>query len=590
MGEFLVSSVYKILRKQSLTILRSDTSAWHFFLLLLSFYTDKDVRERSVVEVTSTVAFGPTNNPLPGGLYDPKMGPTKDKEAPCPTCALRAMHCPGHYGHIECAVPVHHPLLLNEILNILRMKCLACHKLRGAPRQLAIFRAKFHLLQTHQIDRFHSLDDDLEVAVKEARGENEKASAVQVALALDAALKDYQPTRLAQQPRQSKPNSYERRLRKELIGQVIALCKGAKKCNHCSATSPKIRQDSSNKIFQARLSATSSRLNTAEGVKIESALVEKKDDDSDDGGAHPMDEDKEDLEDTDDEEDSGGEEDTDDEDDKVMSKDKFMHTGEVKAQLKRTWETDPFILNAIFGSGGSFDKSSYEIYFLQAIPVPPNRFRPPMQLNGMSVLHSQTNYLTSILTQNELVRTEFANGKEPLAYAAWIELQTQVNCLMDSSKDPSATPASEVAPGIKQILERKEGLFRKNMMGKRVDYACRSVISPDPYIGTNEIGVPRYFATVLTYPTPATDLNIKEMRDLVSRGPKNYPGARWVEVKGKRIELEKMSQSKREAIAAGLLTHLKNGGEPAIIGRQLRDGDYVLMNRQVSLRMSSSSE
>ena len=43
--------------------------------------------------------------------------------------------------------------------------------------------------------------------------------------------------------------------------------------------------------------------------------------------------------------------------------------------------------------------------------------------------------------------------------------------------------------GIRQILERKEGLFRKHMMGKRVNYCCRSVISPDPYLGTNEIGI-----------------------------------------------------------------------------------------------------
>lgn len=49
--------------------------------------------------------------------------------------------------------------------------------------------------------------------------------------------------------------------------------------------------------------------------------------------------------------------------------------------------------------------------------------------------------------------------------------------------------------GIRQTLEKKEGLFRKNMMGKRVNFAARSVISPDPFIGTGEIGVPPFFAT-----------------------------------------------------------------------------------------------
>ncbi len=49
-----------------------------------------------------------------------------------------------------------------------------------------------------------------------------------------------------------------------------------------------------------------------------------------------------------------------------------------------------------------------------------------------------------------------------------------------------------------QILEKKEGLFRKHMMGKRVDYAARSVISPDPYINMDEIGVPMVSVCVCT--------------------------------------------------------------------------------------------
>ena len=49
------------------------------------------------------------------------------------------------------------------------------------------------------------------------------------------------------------------------------------------------------------------------------------------------------------------------------------------------------------------------------------------------------------------------------------------------------------------MLERKEGLFRKHMMGKRVDYAARSVISPDPYINMDEIGVPLVTKCNVTY-------------------------------------------------------------------------------------------
>jgi DNA-directed RNA polymerase I subunit RPA1 len=350
------------------------------------------------------------------------------------------------------------------------------------------------------------------------------------------------------------------------------------------------------------------------------------------GGGGDSDNDEEDDKMNDDDNGKGNDKDDafdDDDDDEVGTnnkRDRFMHTLEVQAQLKRTWQRDAFLMNCLFGAGPHEQELSckpengYQRFFMQAIPVPPNRFRPAMQLGGMAVEHGQTQYLSKMMQHNEQVRTHFAaaanakdgnnandaNAGEPRAYAAWIELQTTVNCFMDASKDPSATPIQLLAPGIRQILERKEGLFRKNMMGKRVDYACRSVISPDPYIGTNEIGLPRYFATVLTYPTPVTDWNIREMRQLVERGPNNYPGARWVEVPittssssssssamsslspsihqptSRRVDLSKMNKHKRESVAAQLLTHLKSaGGKPCIVGRQLRDGDYVLMNRQV---------
>lgn len=77
---------------------------------------------------------------------------------------------------------------------------------------------------------------------------------------------------------------------------------------------------------------------------------------------------------------------------------------------------------------------------------------------------------------------------------------------------------------VTKVLEKKEGLFRKHMMGKRVNYACRSVISPDPYIGTTEIGIPLRFAKELTYPQPVADWNVEAMRQLVENGADVYPG------------------------------------------------------------------
>ena len=67
-------------------------------------------------------------------------------------------------------------------------------------------------------------------------------------------------------------------------------------------------------------------------------------------------------------------------------------------------------------------------------------------------------------------------------------------------------------------------MFRLNMMGKRVNFAARSVISPDPYINTNEIGIPLVFALKLTYPQPVTPFNFHELRQAVINGPNVHPG------------------------------------------------------------------
>ena len=72
------------------------------------------------------------------------------------------------------------------------------------------------------------------------------------------------------------------------------------------------------------------------------------------------------------------------------------------------------------------------------------------------------------------------------------------------------TGQSETTSGICQLLEKKEGVFRQKMMGKRVNYACRSVISPEPYLAVNEIGIPPVFALRLTYPEVRFDLLTKQ--------------------------------------------------------------------------------
>jgi DNA-directed RNA polymerase I subunit RPA1 len=116
-----------------------------------------------------------------------------------------------------------------------------------------------------------------------------------------------------------------------------------------------------------------------------------------------------------------------------------------------------------------------------------------------------------------------------------------------------------------QLLEKKEGLFRRNMMGKRVNFSARSVISPDPYLQTNEIGIPDYIARALYYPEPVTSYNFKEMKKAVKNGTKFHPGADAVEDENGNIKrLKDLPRSQRKSLARLLLTYTENKGPDAI--------------------------
>jgi DNA-directed RNA polymerase I subunit RPA1 len=141
------------------------------------------------------------------------------------------------------------------------------------------------------------------------------------------------------------------------------------------------------------------------------------------------------------------------------------------------------------------------------------------------------------------------------------------------------------------LLEKKEGLFRKYMMGKRVNYAGRSVISPDLYIGVDEVGIPEVFAKKLTYPQPVNSINFWEMRQLVLNGPDVYPGASYVQYgNGQILKLKNKDYESRLAIAKQLLTpdsSIDSNLDIKIVHRHLRNGDVLLFNRQPTLHRPS---
>lgn len=78
---------------------------------------------------------------------------------------------------------------------------------------------------------------------------------------------------------------------------------------------------------------------------------------------------------------------------------------------------------------------------------------------------------------------------------------------------------------LKARLKGKEGRIRGNLMGKRVDFSARTVITPDPNLRIDQVGVPRSIAQNMTFPEIVTPFNIDKMQELVRRGNSQYPGA-----------------------------------------------------------------
>ena len=121
----------------------------------------------------------------------------------------------------------------------------------------------------------------------------------------------------------------------------------------------------------------------------------------------------------------------------------------------------------------------------------------------------------------------------------------------------------------------KKGRMRGSIFGKRQDYCARSVITPDPYLGVGDIGVPMWMCLITTYPERVTGYNQHRLARAVALGSQQYPGANFIVRKGVEYALSPHSTVDRT---------IREGD---IVRRHLIDGDLVLVNRQPSLHKLS---
>ncbi|XP_073114015.1 DNA-directed RNA polymerase III subunit 1 [Elaeis guineensis] len=212
------------------------------------------------------------------------------------------------------------------------------------------------------------------------------------------------------------------------------------------------------------------------------------------------------------------------------------------------------------------------------IAVPPVSIRPSVIVDSgrSSNEDNITSILKNIINTNSILREDLEGAAPPFkCLDCWTHLQIQVVEYINS--EAPCIPDSKHR-GLVQRLKGKQGRFRGNLSGKRVEFTGRTVISPDPNLKITEVAIPILMARVLTYPERVSNYNIEKLRQLVRNGPSKYPGANFVlRPDGSKVHLRYVD--KRD-----IANELKYG---YVVERHLEDGDIVLFNRQPSLHRMS---
>ncbi len=412
----------------------------------------KDLRKQSVVEIQTPDTYDEDGAPITTGLMDGRLGTLEPRQR-CKTCGNTAIRCPGHFGHIELAVPIVHIEFTKIIFDLLKATCRNCGRIL--------------------------LSDD---AAKKVQGRLEKYNKL-----------------LGVVPDE---------VHKTIIQEIKT-----KQCPHCATAQYKITFEKPTKFIEQT-----------------------------EAGSEPL------------------------------------TPSMIRERLERISDDDLRIL------GLNPDVARPEWMVLQVLPVPPVYVRPSITLeSGIRSEDDLTHKLVDIIRINQRLKENMEAGAPTLIIQDLSEL-LQYHVTTYFNNEASGIPPARHRSGralktISQRLKGKEGRFRSNLSGKRVDFSARTVISPDPNLDINEVGVPRDVAMRLSVPEKVTAWNIEEMRGFVINGPEKYPGALYIiRPDGKRIRLEFVVDRTKiaEAVETGF-----------IVERHLKNGDIAIFNRQPSLHRMS---
>ncbi|KRX88044.1 DNA-directed RNA polymerase I subunit RPA1 [Trichinella pseudospiralis] len=570
--------------------------------------TPEEVLEISVKEITAPNAFDALYHPIAGGLCDPAFGPVDYMEC-CATCSFTGAQCPGHYGHIRLPLPMFNPLLFDITYQLIRGTCFVCHRLFVADNEVALktFFAQMEALDEGNLALALEIADistavfselcvsdslnlqylkDSENSVKESvlkerLEELKKNCSVQNRIFLIQF--DHNCLFSHSGKANSKGNleitKNVSQVRRELISEFCTnfLYRRIKQCPSCASQVTGIRNIGKRAIILT--------------LPSKKGALKNKNNDLLKNSNNKY----------------------------VHSNQRYVSAAEVCSHLQMVWKNGgESILSSIFPMFKTRKNLQYadgfiptDLLFLTHLLVMPPKFRPIVELAGRKydnpISQIYRNIIEDCLSIKRFMQKATADkwqteGSESVDAVQDNEEQIQTLCLTmqshvnelydnnETSRIASGLTVQLNAKGLRQVLEKKEGLFRKHMMGKRVNFAARSVIAPDPYMSVDGVGIPEVFAKRLSFPEAVFSANATAMCEAVLHGPDVHPGANFlIDERGVKIHLNAGKEIERSGMAKRLLQTSQRFGiaYPKKVCRHLKENDFVLLNRQPTLHKPS---
>lgn len=250
---------------------------------------------------------------------------------------------------------------------------------------------------------------------------------------------------------------------------------------------------------------------------------------------------------------------------------------EIRSRLEKIQDDDL----RIFGINPDVARPEWMV--LTLLLIPPVPMRPSITLeSGERSEDDLTHKLADIVRINQrLFENINAGAPEIIIEDLWDLLQYHVTTFYDnnvSQLPPARHRSGQTLKTLAGRIKSKEGRIRANLIGKRTNFSARTVISPDPKIDINEVGVPLEMAKKLSVPEKVTEWNAAYLKKFIENGSDEYPGSNYVvrpDGKRKRITNEVREQ---------ILEEIQPG---FVVERHLMDGDIALFNRQPSLHRMS---